>query len=362
MATSGSFNTSAVGNFYFTFEWYRTGYNSSANEHYIHWTLYAHNTPGSYRTVYLKNLWVHGSQRLSESTGRQYYDGTVVASGDTTVGSYNNEGDGSFGVSFEAGVGISSGSNCSGSGSWNLDRIPRYANLTSLSVQSRTHNSITLKYTTDRSAKLYVHLNNGENWLNGGAPFVSNTTSGTITIRYKDRASTKKLDPNTTYNITVLCRNNSVDLDTSKNISATTYDIAKISSLPDFEHGNDINTNITNPASISNLVLAMKIGDVEILNRTATKGDNLIQFSNTELDKLYKQYEGSSNLTATFVVTGDGYTHSKNCIVTLKGNQKTVKVNKDSDWKRGKIWTNIEGMWKRAIIWTNVNGIWKKSI
>ena len=36
MATSGSFNTSTVGNFYFTFDWYRTGYNSSNNEHYIH--------------------------------------------------------------------------------------------------------------------------------------------------------------------------------------------------------------------------------------------------------------------------------------------------------------------------------------
>ena len=39
MATSGSFSTGAVGSFYFTFEWYRTGYNSSANQHYIHYTL-----------------------------------------------------------------------------------------------------------------------------------------------------------------------------------------------------------------------------------------------------------------------------------------------------------------------------------
>ena len=45
MATSGSFNTSAVGNFYFTFKWERTGYDSSKNEHYIKYSLVAHNTP-----------------------------------------------------------------------------------------------------------------------------------------------------------------------------------------------------------------------------------------------------------------------------------------------------------------------------
>ena len=345
MATSGSFNTSAVGNFYFTFEWYRTGYNSSANEHYIHWTLYAHNTPGSYRTVYLKNLWVHGSQMLIESTGRQYYDGTVVASGDTTVGSYNSAGDGSFSASFEAGIGISSGSNCSGSGSWDLDRIPRYANV-SISANSRTINKLTYNCSVDASIDWKQYRLNGGSWTDDG---------GSNTI--------KNLTPNTTYSIQVRVRRADSGLWSESNvISMTTYDIAKISSLSDFEHGNDINTNITNPASISNLVLAIKIGDVEILNRTVAKGDNLIQFSDTELDNLYKQYGSSSNLTATFALTGSGYTNSKTCVVTLKGNQKTIKANKDSSWKRGKIWTNVDGIWKRAIIWTNVNGIWKKSI
>ena len=345
MATSGSFNTSAVGNFYFTFEWYRTGYNSSANEHYIHWTLYAHNTPGSYRTVYLKNLWVHGSQRLSESGGRQYYDGTVVASGDTTVGSYNSAGDGNFSASFEAGVGITPGSNCSGSGSWDLDRIPRYANV-SISAKSKTINTLTYNCSVDASIDWKQYRLNGGNWVDDGS-------SNTI----------KNLTPNTTYSIQVRVRRADSGLWSESNtISMATYDIAKISSLLDFEHGDDTILSITNPASISNLVLAMKIGDVEILSRTVSKGDNSIQFSDTELDNLYKQYGNSSNLTAIFAVTGDGYTHSKTCIVTLKGNQKTAKVNKDSIWKRGKIWTNVEGMWKRAIIWTNVDGIWKKSI
>lgn len=101
---------------------------------------------------------------------------------------------------------------------------------------------------------------------------------------------------------------------------------------------------------------------MQILSRTVSTGVNAIEFTDTELDNLYKKYGSSSNLTATFTVTGNGYTNSKTCVVTLTGNQKTIKVNDDSTWKRGKIWTNVEGMWKRAIIWTNVNGIWKKSI
>ena len=69
MATSGSFNTSKVENFYFTFSWSRTGYNSEKNETYINYSLVAHNTPGYYRTVYLKELWVGGQRVFYQSEG-----------------------------------------------------------------------------------------------------------------------------------------------------------------------------------------------------------------------------------------------------------------------------------------------------
>lgn len=250
------------------------------------------------------------------------------------------------------------------SASLKLTDIPRYANLTSLSVKSRTVNTITLSYTTDRPAWLFINLNNSESWLNGGEPFKSNTTSGEITISYKDRASTKKLDPNTTYNITVLCRalNRDSGLDTSKEISATTYDIAKISNLTNFEHSNNPEVGISNPASISPLSLVMKIGDTQILSRTVTVGNNTITFSDAELDSLYKKYGSSNSLTATFVLSGSGYTNSKTCTITLKGNQKTIRTNVSSSWKRGKLWTNVNGTWKRCVLWTNVNGTWKRGI
>lgn len=152
------------------------------------------------------------------------------------------------------------------SGSWNTDTtrigsgscstskvlssIQRYANLTSLSVKSKTINSITLQYTTDRAAWLFVNLNDAADFLNGGEPFVSNTTSGSFTIYYKDRANTKRLDPNVLYKIKVLCRADGRNgtLDTTKTITASTYDIAKISSVNNFSHGDNANVSITNPS------------------------------------------------------------------------------------------------------------------
>ena len=303
---------------------------------------------------------INKTEQVTVSSPNAYIQ---IASGTTGVITHNV--DGTKQVGFSAQIKASSyGVSASLNGVFTLSTIPRYANLTSLAVKSRTVNSITLSYTTDKPAWLFINLNNGESWLNGGEPFKSNTTSGELTIYYKDRSSTKKLDPNTTYNITVLCRalNRDSEIDTQKNIQATTYDIARISSLANFEHGNNTTASITNPASISSLNLVMKVGDIQILNRTVKAGSNTITFSDTELDSLYKKYGSSNSLTATFVLSGSGYTNSKTCTVTLKGNQKTVRTNVSSSWKRGKLWTNVNGTWKRGVLWTNVSGTWKRGI
>lgn len=62
----------------------------------------------------------------------------------------------------------------------------------------------------------------------------------------------------------------------------------------------------------------MKIGDMQILSKTVSTGNNEIMFSDTEIDNIYKNYETGSSLTATFIVSGSGYTNSKTCTITLK--------------------------------------------
>ena len=64
--------------------------------------------------------------------------------------------------------------------------------------------------------------------------------------------------------------------------------------------------------------LVLKVGDTQILSKTALVGNNTISFSDTELDNIYKKYGSISSLTATFIVTGSGYTNSKTCTITLK--------------------------------------------
>lgn len=242
--------------------------------------------------------------------------------------------------------------NASVSGNFTLTYIPRYATV-SQSLNSKTINSIKMNWSSDSTIDyIWYSKDNGSSWTGVD---VSDGTSGTYTI--------SGLNTNTTYNIKTRVRRKDSQLTTdSSTLSVTTYDIARISSASNFDHGNNEIIKITNPASISSLSLVMKIGDTQILSRTVKAGDNTITFSDTELDSIYKKYGSSSSLTATFIVSGSGYTNSKTCTISLKGNQKAIRTNVSGSWKRGKVWTNVSGTWKRAVVWTNVNGTWKRSL
>ena len=242
------------------------------------------------------------------------------------------------------------GSGSCNAGVW-LNQIPRYSEINSCYVENTGLTTAVIRYSVSRTANIFCSVD-GQLW---GDPRVWNTTSGAFTV--------SGLSPNAQHSFAILVRAVDSGLDRiSGTMYGTTKDIARISSLSNFKHGDNISVTITNPASISNLSLVMEIGDMQILSRTVKTGTNTITFSDTELDNLYKKYGSSSSLTATFTLTGSGYTNLKTCTITLKGNQKTIKINIDSNWKRAKTWVNVNEEWKRAIIWTNVNGTWEKSI
>lgn len=241
---------------------------------------------------------------------------------------------------------IGSGS-CSASKA--LTTISRYAKFTKLEAKSKTVNSITISWECD------VAVDDCQYSLNGGS------YNGSA-ISYPDY-TIKNLSPNATYVIKLKAKRRDSGLwSESGTITVTTYDIAKISSIANFEHGSNPAVGVTNPGSIGSLSLAMSVSNTQILSRTVTAGNNTITFSDTELDNLYKKYGSSNSLTATFVLSGGGYTNTKTCTVTLKGNQKTIRTNVSNSWKRGKLWTNVNGTWKRGVLWTNVSGTWKRGI
>ena len=235
--------------------------------------------------------------------------------------------------------------------STNLTTITRYANITSFSVSNISGGDgltkVKFSWSVDTTCDYAWYSTDGGNtWNNLPA---NNIVSG--------------LSPNTSYNFRLRLRRSDNWLTTDSSIvTKSTYDIARISSFANFEHGSNPTLGITNPANISSLSLVMKVGDTQILTRTVIAGNNTITFSDRELDNLYKKYGSSSSLTATFVLTGSGYTNTKTCTITLKGNQKTMKMNVSSSWKRGKLWLNISTTWRRAIVWQNVNGTWRRGI
>lgn len=222
-----------------------------------------------------------------------------------------------------------------------------------LSLKSRTLNSLIFSYSLEKAAdNVYYKLSTSSSYTK----IASNSKSGSFTV--------SNLDPNSSYTINFRARNTSgsTNKDANKNVSGTTYDIGKISTLNDFIHGNNASMSITNPSG-SGLSLNMKIGSTSILTKTVNTGNNTITFTDEQLDSIYKQYGNGNSVKATFILTTAGkYTNSESCNITLNGNQKTIKLNASGTNKRGKLWINISGTNRKAVIWINIAGVWRRGI
>jgi len=276
---------------------------------------------------------------------------------DMTIGSYNSAGDGSFGASFSAGVGITPGSNCSGEGSWNLDRIPRYTSITSFLVANISGADGLTKVELNWSASdscdwAWYSTDNGASWHD--LPN-SNIVSG--------------LSPNTTYNFKLRVRRSDSQLTTDSNtFTKSTYDIARITKTPNIEHGNSLKVEYSNPSGSSLEIGIWKTDGTTRLTggyRPCSGNSYTFNFTDEELDNFYKIYGRNSNqITVRAFIRTAGNTafiDYKEFTITLKGNQKTAHL-KTEDWKRAKVWIKKNKLWKRAVVWTCEQSGWKRGI
>ncbi len=237
-------------------------------------------------------------------------------------------------------------------GEWvSLDTIPRYLSITSFDIRNITINTIQAYWATSDARSLTEYSLNGSTWTNiatYGDVVATDEKSGTFNI--------KGLTPNTTYTLKIRCkRKDSGLLTESETKTFTTYNIATISQANNFNHGDNEVIEVANPASLA-LSLEMKIGSATILTRNLVTGNNVIYFSDNELDIIYKLYGNSNELTVTFILYGGGYSNSKNCKIILNGNQKTSFVGINSSVKRAKVYINVNGQIKRAVVWICENG------
>lgn len=125
MALSGSFNTGSYDGRYYTLSWSATQ-SIANNQSTISWSISCAGGSGWYAERTLTAT-LAGVTLVNKTDRVQRYAGTI-ASGSFNV-NHNSVGAASISGSMSVAVYYSS-VNCTGSGSWNLDTIPRQANLT----------------------------------------------------------------------------------------------------------------------------------------------------------------------------------------------------------------------------------------
>ena len=347
MARSGSAQTNHIAAtsrvWYWELVW-SADYNG--NKATVYWKIYARCENGTSGSTYVENYGLSGNVHESNlSYSNRFYKDSEIASG-----SFELSGGSSFNVNIIAHP--YSGSHTS-SGSWTftLDTAVTTPTVTcsvSKGLDSVTTSMSVTNYGGAGIIDTYIDLftdsgcNNKVGSING--------TSGTFT----------GLSPNTTYYVRANA-SNGYYRGYSDVIAVTTYDIAKITSVSDMIHGDNLSVQFSNPSG-SNIEIGIYKTDAATAlaeYRKVSGTSYNFNFSDLELDKIYRQY-GSNNSfkIRVYIRTAGKYLSYAEITITLKGNQKTIHVNINNVYKRGKIYKNIDNKWHKGVIWKNIKGTW----
>lgn len=263
MATSGSFSTTASEGRYLTFYWQVTETNIVENYKTISWIISGQGVSG-YVTCGNIKVVIDGETVYSSSSRVDVWLYATVASGTKRI-YHNNDGTKSFSASVEAGI-YQVAVNCSGSGSWELSSIPRFANITSFSVSPRDETSVSYSFTVDKPCDYaWYSTDNGANW--NPLPN-SNIVSG--------------LTANTTYQFKLRVRKTDNQLTTdSLAYPQSTYNYPHCIDSPDFTIGDALTLKLYNPLSREVKIQGFaKSNGVEIFNGTIS-GIEITGFNDT---------------------------------------------------------------------------------
>ena len=195
MATSGSFNTSGYDGRYLTLSWAVQSQSIENNASTISWTLKGAGVGGSnwYRAGNFKVV-INGVTVYSSSTRIQLYNGTVVSSGTLQI-NHNNDGTKTFSAYAEAGI-YTVAVNCTGSATFELPAISRYATATGGKNFTDVQNP-SVSFTNPAGSKLQFKIEAGGNANLITRDNVVNATSPyTFTLTTAERNSLRALCPN----------------------------------------------------------------------------------------------------------------------------------------------------------------------
>lgn len=241
MASSGTVNSSSYGNWYLQLNWTQTAKNSNTNKSTISWNVKTIRSSGS-GSYYVGNITakIGGVTVYSCDNSNRWLmsDGAVVASGSSLQIQHNNDGTKQITCEIKGAI-YTYADNVSGSKSFALDTIPRYATI-SQSLAGRTENSITVSWTADATCDyLWYSSDNGSTFT---GVTIAQATSGSYTIT--------GLSVGTSYNVITKVRRKDSQLSSQTSAQAmSTYPKPYANATPDFVLGNVLTVSVFNPLS-----------------------------------------------------------------------------------------------------------------
>lgn len=197
MALSGSVTTSSSSNRSVTVNWSATQ-DIAKNQSTISWKIVGSGSATGWVRVSELRLKIDGSQEFYRDSSHHTdcYQGTVLASGTKTL-KHGNDGKKSFSISIEAGI-YQWAINCSGSGSFTLNNIPRNLDSISISERAKAWNYIQINWSCSPKRDWTQYSLNGGAWTDAGDTVASDGKSGWFNI--------PNLKENTKYTVKVRLR------------------------------------------------------------------------------------------------------------------------------------------------------------
>lgn len=330
MATSGSFNTNGYEGRYLIFSWSLASQSTETNSSVISWSLKgAGNASSSWYNAGNFKVVINGTTVYSSSTRIKLYNGTVVASGSFTI-NHNNDGTKSFSASAQAGI-YYVAVNCTGSGSWSLPTINRYALITSVANFDDTGApSVSFSNPNNASIKFELVANNSviatRTVNNPSSPYKFELTSS-------ERTNLRNATPNSN-TLTVTYRVNTLSGSSVINTSSANATMRIVSANPtisgiSYRDTNSTTTAITgNDQNIiqANSTVSFTIGSIQAL-KGATLSNVKITINAVTVTSTLSG-ASQSNKTVSFGSINSSSSLPANIVVTdSRGNTTTSSVN-----------------------------------
>lgn len=304
-------------------DWNSSSNGSNANTSNVTANLYIRRTDSYTTTGTWRGALNIGGEERSFSVHSGVSSGWVRMQGFTKYNvPHNNDGSGNCWISGycngPSGTSMS-GVSVSGSQTVGLDKIPRYLSITGFSIQTRQINKVVVKWSTSDPRDVTQYSLNGGDW-HGDTNFnvAPDNKSGTFEVL--------NLNPNTTYRLKIRCKRTDSQLYTESNeISFTTYDYAKLTSVPNVNIGASQTIKWTNPNNASTTLKLCKTDNNQIISYGTVTGTS--KTVTPTASTIYALTPNSNTYKARYIITttqnGKTYTNSKDFTFTVTNSNPT---------------------------------------